>query len=219
MGKIKNIVKKISFIIRKDIRIKISAYVDRKTILEGYNRLGKFVDVRSSFLGYGSYISDNSNLTKTKIGRFCSIASNVRVRIGRHPTREFVSTHPAFFSIRKHMQFSFVKKNKFEEFRLSKEGYSVIIGNDVWIGSDVIILEGVTIGDGAIIGAGCVVSKDVEAYAIYVGNPMIKVRDRFSEVQKIKLLKLKWWNKDVAWIKKHSEYFDSIDKFLKKINA
>jgi len=219
MGKIKNIMKKISFIMRKDIKIKMNVLVDKNTFLEGYNRLGKFVDIRSSSLGYGSYISDNSNLTKTKIGRFCSIAPNVRVRIGRHPSREFVSTHPAFFSTRKHMLFSFVKENKFEEFKLLKDGYSVVIGNDVWIGSDVIILEGVTIGDGAIVGAGCVISKDVEPYSIYVGNPMKKTRDRFSEDEKTKLLKFKWWNKDITWIKRHSEYFDSVDKFLKKIDA
>ena len=45
------------------------------------------------------------------------------------------------------------------------------IGKRVWIGSGVIILPGVTIGDNAVIAAGSVVSKDVEADAIYGGNP------------------------------------------------
>ena len=45
------------------------------------------------------------------------------------------------------------------------------IGKRVWIGSGVIILPGVTIGDNAVIAAGSVVTKDVEANAIYGGNP------------------------------------------------
>lgn len=54
------------------------------------------------------------------------------------------------------------------------------IGNDVWVGYGVTILSGVKIEDGAIIAAGAVVTKDVEEYAIYGGNPAKKIRDRFS---------------------------------------
>jgi len=62
------------------------------------------------------------------------------------------------------------------------KGIGVItkIGNDVWIGYGAIILGGVTIGDGAIIAAGSVVTKDVEAYSIYGGNPAKKITDRFE---------------------------------------
>ncbi len=55
-----------------------------------------------------------------------------------------------------------------------------IIGNDVWIGYGSTILQGVKISDGAIIGAGSVVTKDVEAYSIYAGNPAKKIRNRFE---------------------------------------
>lgn len=54
----------------------------------------------------------------------------------------------------------------------------VVIGNDVWIGQRVIILPGVTIGDGCIIGAGAVVSKDVDSYSVFVGNPGRVVKKR-----------------------------------------
>ncbi|MDD3022122.1 MAG: acyltransferase [Alphaproteobacteria bacterium] len=50
-------------------------------------------------------------------------------------------------------------------------GKPIVIGNDVWIGASVIILPGVSIGDGAVIGAGSVVTKDVQPFCIYVGNP------------------------------------------------
>ena len=51
----------------------------------------------------------------------------------------------------------------------------VVIGNDVWIGKDALILSGVTVGDGAVIGARSVVAKDVEPYAIVVGNRRVQV--------------------------------------------
>lgn len=56
------------------------------------------------------------------------------------------------------------------------------IGSDVWIGYGVIVLSGVSIGDGAIIAAGAVVTKDVEDYAIYGGNPAKKIADRFGNL-------------------------------------
>jgi acetyltransferase-like isoleucine patch superfamily enzyme len=54
------------------------------------------------------------------------------------------------------------------------------IGNDVWIGYGSTIMQGIVINDGAIIAAGSVVTKDVEAYCIYGGNPAKKIGDRFQ---------------------------------------
>lgn len=50
-------------------------------------------------------------------------------------------------------------------------GQEVVIGDDVFIGSNVFIGKGIQVGKGAVIGAGSVVTKDVEPYAIVVGNP------------------------------------------------
>ncbi|MNY79004.1 Streptogramin A acetyltransferase [compost metagenome] len=41
-------------------------------------------------------------------------------------------------------------------------------------------MQGVVINDGAIIAAGSVVTKDVEAYSIYAGNPARKIKNRFD---------------------------------------
>ncbi|MEY4572064.1 MAG: hypothetical protein RLZ10_1290 [Bacteroidota bacterium] len=65
------------------------------------------------------------------------------------------------------------------------------IGNDVWVGYGATIMQGVTINDGAIIAAGSVVTKDVEAYSIYGGNPAKKIVDRFNsqkDLEKHKIL-------------------------------
>jgi acetyltransferase-like isoleucine patch superfamily enzyme len=60
------------------------------------------------------------------------------------------------------------------------DSFKTIVGNDVWIGHGTIIMSGVRIGDGAIISAGSVVTKDVESYCIYGGNPAKKIRNRFE---------------------------------------
>ncbi len=75
-----------------------------------------------------------------------------------------------------------------------------IIGNDVWIGQNVTFLPGVKVGDGAIIGANSVVRKDIEPYAIVIGNPARMLRKRFDD-ELIELLeRFKWWDKSIPEI-------------------
>lgn len=59
------------------------------------------------------------------------------------------------------------------------------IGNDVWVGYGATIMQGIKINDGAIIAAGSVVTKDVDAYSIYGGNPARKLRDRFDSFEEL----------------------------------
>ncbi len=55
------------------------------------------------------------------------------------------------------------------------------IGDDVWIGANVCLMAGLTIGNGAIIAAGAIVTKNIEPYGIYGGNPAKLIRMRFNE--------------------------------------
>lgn len=61
-------------------------------------------------------------------------------------------------------------------FRPSKGG--IHIGDDVWIGANCVFLDGAKIGDGCVIGAASVVRGELEAYGIYVGNPLKKIGTR-----------------------------------------
>lgn len=56
----------------------------------------------------------------------------------------------------------------------------IVIEDDVWLGLGVIVLSGVRISIGSIIAAGSVVTKDVESFSIYAGNPARKIRNRFD---------------------------------------
>ncbi|MBS3018858.1 2,3,4,5-tetrahydropyridine-2,6-dicarboxylate N-acetyltransferase [Comamonas sp. PE63] len=131
-----------------------------------------------------------------RIGRFCSVAPEVIIGPGNHPTN-FLSTHPFQYGA---SGFDFWKD--FREFKhslsLPKETLkkAPLIGNDVWIGARVFIGRGVSIGDGAVIAAGSVVTRDVKPYEIVAGTPARHLRFRFDVDTIKRLRKISWWNYD-----------------------
>jgi virginiamycin A acetyltransferase len=139
------------------------------TLLSGKNEIGEY-----------TYIGFNGLITKSKIGRYCSIANNVSIGIGEHKLNR-VSTNSIFYT------------NPWETLT-EKE---CVIGNDVWIGTNVVIRRGVTIGDGAIIGANSFVNKDVKSFEIVAGTPAKFIRMRFSDEAIAYVQKSNWWNKDL----------------------
>ncbi len=130
---------------------------------------------------------ENSTL---KIGAFCSIADGVKIFLGGEHRIDWVTTYPfpALWDCAR--KISGHPKTKGD----------VIIGNDVWIGAESIIMSGVTIGDGAVVGAGSVITKNIEPYAIWAGNPACFIKKRFHETIIEKLLQLEWWSLDDAEI-------------------
>lgn len=207
---------------KRNVSFERGALVDRDSIFEGNNHVGKNTEILKSTIGFATYFNWNSRITYAKIGKYCSIGPRVNTVYGRHPTRDFVSTHPAFYSSKKIGEVpSYVSTNKFSEMRhiVLDRKYGVVIGNDVWIGSDVTLLDGVTIGNGAIIAAGAVVTSDVKPYSIYGGVPAKIIRERFNEDEKAFLEKVKWWEKDEVWIKEHAEFFDSVLRLQVSIDS
>lgn len=216
---IKNLIKRFVYFFKnhnKNVKFSNGVVIGGlKSYFEGNNRIYGNTFFAGE-LGFGSYIGSNCNITG-KIGRYCSIASNVNVVLGSHPTSVFVSSHPAFFSTLKQAGFTYVNDTFFDENKTADaEGNPVVIGNDVWIGSGAMIISGVTIGDGAIIAAGAVVNKDVEPYTIVGGVPAKVIRKRFSENQIVQLLEIQWWNKSQEWIVDNAHCFRDIDDFLKQ---
>ena len=125
---------------------------------------------------------------KLIIGKFCSLAKGIRfIMNGANHRLDGLTTYP--FNI---MGDGWEKVTpRIEDLPLKGD---TVIGNDVWIGENVTILPGVHIGDGAIIGANSVVAKDIEPYAVAVGNPCHVVKKRFTEEKIQTLLNLKWWD-------------------------
>lgn len=156
-----------------------------------------------------SYIAQNSHISHTQIGKFCSIGPNLVCGWGIHPTNG-ISTHPMFYSTMKQNGMTLSATDKIEERK------PITIGNDVFIGANVTILDGVTIGDGAVIGAGAVVSKDIPPYAIAVGCPIHIIRYRFSPETIDKLKRIEWWNFEEEKLKEVEQMFFDVEEFIEE---
>ena len=159
--------------------------VVRKSTLHDYARLKDYAELIDSDLGAYSYISQNSLVNKTQVGKFCSIGHGTYIGLWEHNMA--VSTHSFYLY---ESSGNLVKGYK----DYDKCALSTYLGNDVWVGANSVILKGRSIGDGAIVGAGSVVTRDVPPYAIAVGNPAKIVKYRFPPDDIAFLLRLQWWD-------------------------
>ncbi len=100
--------------------------------------------ISNSSIGKYTYISWNSWISLTEIGKFCSVGPNFLCGWGIHPTNG-ISTSPMFYSTLKQNGTTFSAENKIQERK------PIIIGNDVFIGANVTVLDGVVIGEPKII--------------------------------------------------------------------
>ena len=175
-----------------------------------YNTLYPEAVLNNVSIGDFSYIGEKSRLMNTNIGKFSCIGPEVLAGLGMHPSREFVSTHPIFFSPLQQAQVSFVSVSCFDEHA------PIRIGSDVWIGARAIILDGISISDGAIVAASAVVTRDVPAYAIVGGVPARVLRYRFDDEEISYLKELKWWDKNENWLRENAVHFRSINTLMCK---
>lgn len=55
---------------------------------------------------------------------------------------------------------------------------AIILADGVWIGAQATVCPGITAHSHAVLTVGSIATKDLEAYAIYQGNPAVKLKDR-----------------------------------------
>ncbi len=164
-----------------------------------YIYLNEGVRLYNSEIGDHSYVNFKTIINNTKIGKFCSIGSEVQFGMGNHPTN-LISTHPAFYSNNKAFK-TFANKVHFNEYE------EIFLGNDVWIGSNVIIMGGISIGDSAIVAAGAVVTKNVKPFEVVGGIPAKHIKFRVEEKLIDQIRVTKWWDKDEKWLEENYLFF------------
>jgi acetyltransferase-like isoleucine patch superfamily enzyme len=201
---------------QKNVQFRKGVLINKYTVFEGNNVIYNHAEVTNSFIGTGTYVARGSVIRNADVGRFCAIGENVRTSLGLHPSKDFVSIHPAFFSVMEQAGFTFVDRQLFQEHQYVDGAgkYVCRIGNDVWIGNNVMIMDGITIGDGAIIAGGAIVTKNVDPYTIVGGIPAKTIKKRFTDEQIKSLLEIQWWNWPFDKIKNLAVNFVSVDEFI-----
>ncbi|KQT86390.1 DapH/DapD/GlmU-related protein [Aurantimonas sp. Leaf443] len=169
-------------------RVHQSAQV-KDAVLGRHVEIGRGTVLREVEVGDFSYFERNGEAAYATIGKFCSIAANVRLNALAHPL-DRVTTHKVSYRPNEYFRWRPVDA----AFRQERREARVTIGHDVWIGHGAVVMPGVTVGTGAVIGANAVVTRNVPPYTIVAGVPAKPLRRRLGEAHAARLLALAWWD-------------------------
>lgn len=164
----------------------------RGSRLGAYTEVGPRTSVLETAMGDYSYVVNDGEIAYAAIGKFCSIASHVRLNPGNHPMWRASQSH---FTYRASAYWPGQEGDEAALFAW-RRSTPVTLGHDVWIGHGAVVLPGRSVGTGAVVGAGAIVTRDVLPYAIVVGNPARVARPRFPPVVAERLMALAWWDWD-----------------------
>lgn len=181
-------------------RVSALAIIDSKSRIDDKAKIYRGAKIVESRIGEYTYIGMNTWAICTTIGKFCSIASDVRIGLESH-TLNHISTSPLFTESKNATGHEWIKNST-----VSPRN-ATTIGNDVWIGYHAMIIGGINIGNGAVIAAGAVVTKDVPPYAIVGGVPAKIIRYRFDEDTINILQSTKWWERTSESLKENVNLF------------
>lgn len=181
--------------------------------LGAYVEIGERTRISHSMFGDYSYMMEDGQVLFSEIGKFCSIASNVRINAPNHPMARASQHH---FTYRSEDYFEGASPD--EAIFAWRRQNAVTVGHDVWIGHAAILTAGVTVGTGAVVAAGAVVTKSIDAYQIVAGVPAKTVKARFAADIAERLQSLAWWNWSHDNIHRALDDFRglSIEAFLEK---
>lgn len=111
--------------------------------LGSWTEIGPNSTIEEAVVGDYTYTSGDNQIIYAEIGKFCSIASHVRIHPVNHPMQRVTQHHLTY----RRVQYGLSSSDDHEFFDWRRE-HKVTIGHDVWIGHGAIIMPGVTIGTG-----------------------------------------------------------------------
>jgi hypothetical protein len=161
----------------------------RDSDLGAWTRVGREVRMSESEFGDYSYVVRYGSMSNATVGKFCSVASFVRLNPGNHPTNRTTQHHMTY----RRERYGLDDADDEAVFEWRRE-HPVEVGHDVWIGHGATVLPGVTVGNGAVVGAGAVVTRDVEPYTVVAGVPAEPIDRRFPPALAAELERVAWWD-------------------------
>jgi phosphonate metabolism protein (transferase hexapeptide repeat family) len=179
--------------------------------LGAYTELGEGGYYENVELGDFSYTQPYCFLQNAILGKFVNVAAAVRIGPTMHPMDRPTLHH---FTYRRRLYgFDDVDDEAFFAARASRIAR---VGHDTWIGHGAIIMPGVTVGDGAVVGSGAVVTKDVPAFAVVVGVPARRIKDRFPEEIAAAMARIAWWDWPYETLKERlADFCGSAEDFVR----
>jgi hypothetical protein len=165
---------------------------------------GTYWDPSTKFVVY------NLPAEQLVIGRYCSISADATIMTGGEHATDQVSTWP--FD-------NFVDSlpNPTRSYRVKP---NTTLGSDVWMGRSAFVGGGANVAHGVVIGAGAVVMRDLEPYAVAVGNPAKVIRLRFSEKIVEQLLRIAWWDWTAEEVIERRElFYGSVEAFVERFGG
>ena len=154
-----------------------------------YTYVGPDCFIADTVLGDYGYAMGDNQIAHAAIGKFCNVATGVRINPSNHPWFRATQHHFTYRS----KSYGFALEDDQEIFAWRKED-AVTIGPDVWLGHNAIVMPGVTIGAGVAVGSGAIVTKDLPPFCIAVGVPAKPIRLRSDEATIAAMMKLAWWD-------------------------
>jgi phosphonate metabolism protein (transferase hexapeptide repeat family) len=183
----------------------------RDSALGDWVHIGAGTSIVESTVGDYTYLVDSCQVIYTQIGKFCSIASHVRLNPGNHPLWRPTSHHMTY----RRRAYGLGEEDD-QEFFDWRRADAVKLGHDVWIGHAAIVCAGVTIGNGAAIGAGAVVTKDVAPYTVVGGVPARPIKERFSKEVAERIERIAWWDWTRDQIEERIDDLADMERFLER---
>jgi len=181
-----------------DFTRKIILFIPWEAIFFGIiYRIKALIYLKSWNVRLGSNTKFIGQINNIQLGRNCRFYPNCVFEL--HETanisigNEVVLAYGCIISIRKGLSIGDnTQIGEFSSIRDSTHSYSdqdksikqqddfvkeISIGKNVWIGRNCLLLPGSVIGDNVIIGANTVVKGNLEDNSMYVGNPIVKIKD------------------------------------------